>query len=162
MIFRHSSIPFNRNLLSRCSTNDYVLSGPRFHEFLNSHFGTIEGGNAGATVGPIVVNPVDVEWWKHLFQGTIRPQTARLLRSTFSKSDVNANRELRRSQIFTSQQGAFFSSRLPSNGFNSSRRTPTLSRLVASVGHIFLSNGKSLVSSSLSSMRWMLSSAKYA
>src|SRR6267142_3005232 len=81
--------------------------------------------------------------------------------SAFSKLDVNANRELRRSQIFTSQQGAF-SSKLPSNGFNFSRRTPTLSRLVASVGHIFLSNGKSLVSSSLSSIRWMLSRAKYA
>src|SRR6266478_1880937 len=138
----------------------------RFHyravtRFLNSHFGTIERPNAGATVGPIVVNPVNVEWWKHLFQETIRPHTACLLRSTYSKSDVNANRELRRSQIFTSQQGAF-SSKLPSNGFNFSRRTPTLSRLVASVGHIFLSNGKSLVSSSLSSIRWMLSRAKYA
>jgi len=65
MLFRcfdRGSIPFNGNLLSRCSANDHVLGGPRFHEFSHTRFGTIERPNAGAAMGPVSVNPENVEW----------------------------------------------------------------------------------------------------
>ena len=64
--FDRSSIPFNGNLLSRCSANDHVLGGPRFHEFSHTRFGTIEGPDAGAAMGPVSVDPENVEWQKHL------------------------------------------------------------------------------------------------
>jgi len=65
MLFRcfdRGSIPFNGNLLSRCSANDHVLGGPCFHEFSHTRFGTIERPNAGAAMGPVSVNPENVEW----------------------------------------------------------------------------------------------------
>jgi hypothetical protein len=68
MLFRSSgrgSIPFNGDLLSRCSANDHILGGPRFHEFSNTRFGTIERPNAGAAMSPVSVNPKNVEWQKH-------------------------------------------------------------------------------------------------
>jgi hypothetical protein len=82
MIFQHfyrGSIPFNGNLLSRFSANDQVLGGPRFHEFPNTRFGTIERPNTGAAMGPVSVNPENVEWQEHLFDRPIGPQTAYLL-----------------------------------------------------------------------------------
>ena len=66
--FDQGSIPFNGNLLSRCSVKDEVFGWPRFHEFPNTRFGTIERPNAGAAMGPFSVNSENVEWWKHLFQ----------------------------------------------------------------------------------------------
>ena len=75
--FDRSSIPFNGNLLSRCSANDQVLGGPRFHEFSHTRFGTIQRPNAGAAMGPVSVNPENVEWQKHLSgQSDHRPRTA--------------------------------------------------------------------------------------
>jgi hypothetical protein len=76
MLFRSSgrgSIPFNGNLPSRCSAHDQVVCGPRFHEFPNTRFGTIERANAGAAIRPVSVNPKNVEWQKHLFDRGIRP-----------------------------------------------------------------------------------------
>src|SRR5882762_10616769 len=64
--FDRGSIPFNGNLLSRCSANDHVLGRPRFHEFSHTRFGTIERPNTGAPMGPVSVNPENVEWQKHL------------------------------------------------------------------------------------------------
>jgi len=66
--FDRGSIPFNGNLLSRCSANDEVFGGPRFHEFPNTQFGAIERPNAGAAIRPVSVNPKNVEWQKHLFE----------------------------------------------------------------------------------------------
>jgi len=60
--FDRGSIPLNGNLLSRCSANDQVLGGPRFHKFSHTRFGTIERPNAGAAMGPVSVNPENVEW----------------------------------------------------------------------------------------------------
>jgi hypothetical protein len=75
--FDRSSIAFNGNLLSRCSADDHVLGGPRFHEFSHTRFGTIERPNAGAAMGPVSVNPENVEWQKHLSgQSDHRPRTA--------------------------------------------------------------------------------------
>jgi hypothetical protein len=64
MLFRsfdRNSIPFNGNLPSRCSANDQVFGGPCFHEFPNTRFGTIERAHAGAAIGPVSVNPENVE-----------------------------------------------------------------------------------------------------
>jgi hypothetical protein len=66
-LFEGGSIPFNGNLVSSYSANDQVLGGPRFHEFLNTCFGTIERADAVATIRPVSVNPENVEWQNHLF-----------------------------------------------------------------------------------------------
>jgi hypothetical protein len=80
--FEQRSIPFNANLLSRCSANDQVLGGPRFLEFPNTRFGTIERAHAGATIRSVSVNPENVEWQKHLCDRRIRPQAEHLSLST--------------------------------------------------------------------------------
>src|SRR6267154_972830 len=89
--FDRGSIPFNGNLLSRFSANDHVRGGPRFHQFPNTRLGTIERPNAGTAMGPVSVNPENVEWQKHLFDRAIRPQTAHLLLSTSASLDAKAN-----------------------------------------------------------------------
>ena len=87
-----AAIPFNGNLLSRCSANDQVLGGPRFHEFSHTRFGTIERPNAGAAMGPVSVNPENVEWQKHLFDRGIKPQTANGGKSRERKEFTAGNR----------------------------------------------------------------------